>query len=72
MVITMQKFNLKKISVNFFLFIFLTSLIITQLVSFYGFERNEKILLNVNISNLDGTDDQLSDTYQKSINIHTI
>lgn len=70
MVLTMQKFKSKKISVNFFLFIFLTCLIITQLVSFYGFEKNEKILLDVNFSNSDGIDDQLSDYYQKSINIH--
>ena len=66
----MQKFKSKKISVNFFLFIFLTCLVITQLVSFYGFEKNEKILLNVNFSDLDVSEDHLSDYYQKSINIH--
>jgi len=66
----MQKFKLKKISANFFLFIFLTCLIITQLVSFYGFEKKEKILLDVSFSNSDEIDDQLNDYYKKSINIH--
>lgn len=70
MVRTMRKFKLKKISANFFLFIFLTCLIITQLVSFYGFEQKEKILLDVNFSTLEDTGNQIDNNYQKSINIH--
>ena len=66
----MQKFNLKKISANFFLFIVLTCLVSSQLVSFYGFEKNEKILLNINYSILNDNEDHVSYFYQKSINIH--